>query len=197
MPWNNNEQTRQAVTFDLHRLLEGVAGFKGKEFPAALAGIQKGAVSELADNGTALRKKDLLGGYYFMPVVFSAEGESHEIDCALVSLRLCKNVVQTPLSGQGGTVKELTGVEDIHISVTGCLLGGQGQWPEERVNGLRRLFEVNDSVSLKCALTDCFFEADDKVVITSLRFPEGGQVEDTVPVSIECVQDNVFELKID
>lgn len=196
MQWNNEEQAPRATHFDIHQILEVTAGFKGKEFPMALAGRQKEAVSELADNGTALRKKDLLGGYYFMPVVFSAQGESYEIDCALVSVRLQKNVVQTPLSGQGGTVKEMTGVRDLAVSVTGCLMGERGQWPEEKLNGLRRLFYVNESVSLKCALTDCFFEADDKVVITSLRFPEGGQVEDMVPVCIECVQDNISELKI-
>ena len=196
MPWPNQNQTGQMISFNLKQILENVAGFKGKDFPAALAGIQKGNLSELADNGTALRKKDLMGGYYFMPVTFSANGKNYEIDCAMVRLRLKKNVVQTPLSGHGGTVKEMVGTQDLAVSVTGCLMGERGQWPEEKINGLRRLFAVNDSVSLKCALTDCFFDADDKVVITDMDFPQGEQVEDIVPVNIECVQDHVFELNL-
>ena len=104
MPWPNQNQAGNMISFNLKQILENVAGFKGKDFPAALAGIQKGNLSELADNGTALRKKDLMGGYYFMPVTFSANGKNYEIDCAMVRLRLKKNVVQTPLSGQGGTV---------------------------------------------------------------------------------------------
>ena len=69
MPWPNQNQAGNMISFNLKQILENVAGFKGKDFPAALAGIQKGNLSELADNGTALRKKDLMGGYYFMPDV--------------------------------------------------------------------------------------------------------------------------------
>lgn len=142
---------------------------------------------ELADNGTILRKTDLLGGYYFMPVSFSGGGRVCEIDCALVSARMKKTVVRTPMTGLGGTVKELVNTQDLEISVTGCLMGQRGVWPEERINTLRELFEVNDAVSLKCALTDCFFDIDDRVVLTDLQFPSAMQVEDMVPVRIECV----------
>ncbi len=196
MPWHNPVQPTK-ISFDMKRLLENVGGYKGLDFPMAWTGRERHKGTELADNGTVLRKKDLMGGYYFMPVTFSADGRNYEIDCAMVRLQLKKNVVQTPLSGQGGTVKEMVGTQDLAVSVTGCLMGERGQWPEEKVNGLRRLFAVNDSVSLKCALTDCFFDADDKVVITRMDFPQGGQVEDVVPVNIECVQDNVFELNLD
>lgn len=195
MPWHKTEKQTK-TTFNVKHLLENAGGYKGLDFPMALAGYANQKGTELAGNGTVLRKQDLIGGYYFMPVTFSANGKSYEIDCAMVRLRLTKNVVQTPLSGQGGTVKELVGTQDLAISVTGCLMGERGQWPEDKVNGLRRLFAVNDSVSLKCALTDCFFDADDKVVITHIDFPQGGQVEDVVPVNVECVQDNVFELNI-
>lgn len=183
--------------FSIKHLLESIGGHKGLDFPMVWANREQHKGTELADNGTVLRKKDLMGGYYFMPVTFSANGKSYEIDCAMVRLQLKKNVVQTPLSGQGGTVKEMVGTQDLAVSVTGCLTGERGKWPEDKVNGLRQLFAVNDSVSLKCALTDCFFDADDKVVITDMHFPQGGQVEDVVPVSIECVQDRVFELNLD
>ncbi len=196
MPWNNPEKPAR-ITFDIRRLLESVSGCKGLDFPMAWAGKDAHKGTELADNGTVLRKKDLMGGYYFMPVTFLSGGRKYEIDCAMVSLRLRKSVVRTPLSGKGGTVKEMVGTQDMEVSVTGCLTGERGRWPEERINDLRRLFEVNDAVSLKCALTDCFFDAEDKVVITGMDFPQGGQVEDVVPVRIECVQDKVFELNMD
>lgn len=196
MPWNNPEK-RTRISFDVKRLLESVGGYKGLDFPMAWAGKDPHKGTELADNGTVLRRQDLLGGYYFLPVTFMAGGQQYEIDCAMVRLRLRKTVVGTPLSGKGGTVKELVGTQDMEVSVAGCLMGERGKWPEERINGLRRLFGINDSVSLKCALTDCFFEAEDKVVITGMDFPQDGQAEDVVPVRIECVQDKVFELKID
>lgn len=203
MPWHNENQDKAALErMDLRRMLERVSGFKGQDFPAGWLGVKKdGAASgnggvELADNGTVLRKKDLLGGYYFLPVSFSAGVRTYEIDCALVSARLRKTIVRTPLAGYGGTVKELVSPEDMEISVTGCLMGKRGVWPEERIVGLRKLFEENAAVSLKCALTDCFFDMDDKVVLTSLAFPAAQQVEDIVPVRIECVRDQVYELNL-
>ncbi|MCH5243411.1 MAG: hypothetical protein J1F29_00735 [Lentimicrobiaceae bacterium] len=195
MPWNNAVKSEK-ISFDIKHLLESVSGCKGLDFPITLTREAKHNGTELADNGTVLRKKDLTGCYYFMPVTFSYNSKSYEIDCAMVRLRLKKNIVQTPLLGQGGMVKEMVGVQDLAISITGCLMGERGQWPEDRINGLRQLFETNDSVALKCALTDCFFDADDKVVITDMCFPQGGQVEDIVPVNIECVQDNIFELTL-
>lgn len=204
MPWHNESQKQGSslTRMDLRPLLERVSGFKGQDFPAGWLGVRKdGAASgasgvELADNGTVLRKKDLLGGYYFLPVSFSSGVRTYEIDCALVTARLRKTIVRTPMAGYGGTVKELVSPEDMEIGITGCLLGKRGTWPEERIVGLRELFEENAAVSIKCALTDCFFDTDDKVVLTALSFPAAQQVEDIVPVRIECVRDQVYELNL-
>ncbi|MDE7149608.1 MAG: hypothetical protein K2O01_04275 [Bacteroidales bacterium] len=205
MPWRNESQKQGSslTRMDLRPLLERVIGFKGQDFPAGWLGVRQDGTSgvptggvSLADNGTVLRKKDLLGGYYLLPVSFSSGVRTYEIDCALVSARLRKTIVQTPLSGYGGSVKELVSPDDMEISITGCLLGKRGVWPEERIMGLRELFEENAAVSLKCALTDCFFDMDDKVVLTSLSFPSSQQVEDIVPVRIECVRDQVYELNL-
>lgn len=203
------------VRFNIPHLLESFAGYKGLPFPAAWLGRVNGRTGQAsgdrfevtgdpettqayANNGAVLRKYDLLGNYYFMPVSFSANGKEYEIDCALVSLQLKKTIVETPLVGQRGSVKELISCQDYQISITGCLISeDKGFWPEERVNDFRELYEINDAVSLKCALTDCFFDEDDKVVITELSFPNPNQVEDVVYVSMQCVSDRVFELKID
>lgn len=205
MPSHSTIHTISTSKININQLLESVSGFKGAAFPAAWAGVKSQSdhsgtggllTTELADNGTILRKKDLLGGYYFMPVSFSHGGKTCEIDCALVSAKMKKTVVRTPMPGLGGTVKELVSTQDMEISVTGCLMGQKGIWPEDRINTLRELFEVNDAVSLKCALTDCFFDIDDRVVITDLDFPTAMQVEDVVPVRIECVRDQTFELNL-
>lgn len=217
MPSNNIDKGHavNSVRFNVPRLLENIAGYKGLPFPAAWLGhvnskvgaasgadyqvTDKATASQAyANNGAVLRKKYLLGGYYFMPVVFSAGGQNYEIDCALVSVQLKKVIVETQMAGQRGTVKELISCQDLQISITGCLISSEkGVWPEERINGLRELYEVNDAVSLKCALTDCFFSDDDKVVITDMSFPAPNQVEDVVPVTIQCVSDTVFELNIE
>lgn len=201
--------------FNIQTLLESIAGYKGLPFPLAQSGVPApmsakvsgtdyqaaGEESERqthADNGALLRRYDLLGNHYFMPVVFSAGGKDYEIDCALISVQLKKTVVETPLVGQRGTVKELINEQDLQISVTGCLIGEkQGRWPEDRIADLYELYGVNEAVSLRCALTDCFFNQDDKVVITDMDFPAADKVEDVVAVSLRCVSDRVFQLNIE
>lgn len=217
MALNNMDRghVTQSVRFNIPHLLESIVGYKGLPFPAALLGLanrKTGMASgngyrvtdgpettqAYANNGAVLRKYDLLGGYYFMPVAFSANGKDYEIDCALVSVQMKKTVVETAMVGQRGTIKELVNAQDLKISITGCLISEEkGVWPEERINELHELYEINDAVSLKCALTDCFLTEDDKVVITDLSFPAPNQVEDVVPVSIQCVSDTVFELNIE
>lgn len=217
MPWNNMDRGHIAKTvrFDIAHLLESVAGYKGLPFPSALLGLanrKTGMASgqefqapsgpettqAYADNGAVLRQYDLLGNYYFMPVSFMASGKEYPIDCALVSVQMKKTIVETALVGRRGTVKELINAQDLKISIAGCLISDKkGFWPEARINAMRELFSLNEAVSLKCALTDCFFEEDDKVVITDLSFPSPNQVEDIVPLSLQCVSDQVFELKLD
>lgn len=214
MPLNNITPSRPMARFNIPQLLESIAGYKGLPFPAPQMGLPAPASNKIAgpdyqvaaaaqkqtyaDNGALLRKNNLLGGYYFMPVVFSAQGRNYEIDCALVSVQLKKNVVSTALVGQRGTVKELISAQDLSISITGCLVADErGVWPEGRIADLRELYDIHDAVSLKCALTDCFFDDDDKVVITDLSFPAANQVEDIVPVSMQCVSDTVFELNME
>ena len=216
MPWTNIDKGHVvgSVRFNIPRLLESIAGYKGFPFPAPFlgrvnskVGVASGsdyqvtdgasAAQDYAANGAVLRKRDLFGHYYFMPIAFSANGQDYEIDCALVSINQKKTIVKTPLVGQRGTVKELINCEDLQIDIVGCLISTEkGVWPEERINGLRDLFEVNDAVSLKCALTDCFFDDDDKVVIEEVSWPAAEQVEDVVPVTIKCVSDTVFELNL-
>ncbi len=216
MPLNNIDRGHavNTVRFDIQHLLESVAGYKGLPFPAAIlgranrkTGIATGPKYDVqgqkttqayADNGAKLRQYDMLGNYYFMPVVFEADGKAYEIDCALVSVSLKKTIVETPVVGRRGTVKELINTQDLTISITGCLISEEkGYWPESRINDMWALFQKNEAVTLKCALTDCFFDDDDKVVITDLSFPAPNQVEDVVPLSMQCVSDQVFELKID
>lgn len=216
MPLNNINRghVTDSFRFDIPQLLESIAGYKGLPLPTALLGwsnAKTGSASgqayqveaapgrqTYADNGALLRRYDLMGGYYFMPVSFVAEGKEHEIDCALVSIHLKKTVVETPLVGRRGNVKELINLEGLKISVTGCLISKEkGIWPERRINDLWNLFQLNDSISIKCALTDCFFNDEDKVIITDLSFPSPNNVEDVVPVSLQCESDQVFELKID
>lgn len=198
--------------FNVLQILEDVVGYKGLPFPGVwfprkgTPGSYTGEDHDLVTNqepvkthsnkGTTLYKKDKQGNYYFMPVVFMHSGKEYEIDCALVSVTGRKNIIETPLVGRKGSVKELINLSDYQISITGALIGNSGEWPEEKLEKINELYNINEAIELKCALTDVFFEENDRVVIQELNIPAMNQTEHIQIVEMKCVTDRAFELII-
>lgn len=197
---------------DVADLLQKIVGYKGLPFPGAWipwlagkgAGIDNGGdyesidtaepENEYSSKGTALYKRDMQGNYYFMPVTFIAAGKEYDIDCALVSITGKKNIVETPLVGRKGSVKELISLEDYQISITGAVIGYDNLWPEQKLDEINELYAINEAVELRCALTAVFLAAGDKVVITSLSIPAMPQVEHVQVIELQCVTDQALEL---
>ena len=197
------------MKFDVLQILESIAGYKGLPFPGVWF-PKKGRddyqgedfeLEEVAEplktqsnKGTTLYKKDAQGNYYFMPVTFIHQGKEYEIPCALISFTGRKNIIETPLVGRQGSVKELISLEDYQISITGAVFGENQVWPEEQLDAINELYNINEAIELKCALTDVFLSENDKVVIQELNLPPAGQTEHVQIVEIKCVTDRAFEL---
>lgn len=144
-------------------------------------------------NGAPLRK--FKGGvYYFMPVSFKHEGDTWEFDDAIVSVTGKKSIVETPLIGRQGTVKELISINDYEIKLMTVISGED--YPEQDVMGLIKLFKINESIKIICAITDYFLENEDRVVIKSLDFPPMEGVEDMQAVVMTLLSDQNFELEL-
>lgn len=149
-----------------------------------------------SDLGSVLRKKDAQGRWYFMPVVFEHKGKEYEIPNAVISISGKKTIVETPLTGRKGTVKELISLNDYEINVAGVAL--DKDFPESQISELKDLYNINEAVTLKCALTDIFMEEEDKVVIKSIDFAEmKGTGESAQIVKLNLVTDRSFELILD
>lgn len=197
------------MKFDVLQILESIVGYKGLPFPGVWFPKKgrddyQGEDFELeetseplktqSNKGTTLYKKDALGNYYFMPVTFIHQGKEYEIPCALISFTGRKNIIETPLVGRQGSVKELISMEDYQISITGVVFGENQVWPEEQLDAINELYNINEAIELKCALTDVFLSENDKVVIQELNLPPTGQTEHVQVVEIKCVTDRAFEL---
>lgn len=197
------------MKFDVLQILESIAGYKGLPFPGVWFPKKgrddyQGEDFELeetaeplktqSNKGTTLYKKDAQGNYYFMPVTFIHQGKEYEIPCALISFTGRKNIIETPLVGRQGSVKELISLEDYQISITGAVFGENQVWPEEQLDAINELYNINEAIELKCALTDVFLSENDKVVIQELNLPPAGQTEHVQIVEIKCVTDRAFEL---
>lgn len=198
-----------SMKFDVLQILESIVGYKGLPFPGVWFPKKgrddyQGEDFELeetaeplktqSNKGTTLYKKDALGNYYFMPVTFIHQGKEYEIPCALISITGRKNIIETPLVGRQGSVKELISLEDYQISITGAVFGENQVWPEEQLDAINELYNINEAIELKCALTDVFLSENDKVVIQELNLPPAGQTEHVQVVEIKCVTDRAFEL---
>lgn len=195
--------------FDAKKILLSVIGYKGLPFPGGFipskeipdtreAFEYKGDARELktlSDKGSVLRKKDLQGRWYFMPVVFSHKGKEYEIPNAVVSITGKKNIVETAMVGRKGSVKELISLDDYEIMVAGALT--DTDFPESGLCMLNELYNINEAVTLQCALTDIFLKEEDNVVIKSIDFSEMRGVESMQLFTMSLLTDSSFELIIE
>lgn len=193
--------------FDITRLFDAArrqAGFypgmppKGNIYPnqeMTFSGMPTApALSTETAGGTPIRRQDVMGRWYFMPVwVRSSLGEL-ELPCAVISVTGKKRIVETPLVGRRGTVNELVRVDSYQVNITSTLVGKDGNYPEEALRQVRNLYELNESVELISALTDIIFENDDKVVIEKIDLPPLSGAEDLLIVKLTAHTDAAIEL---
>lgn len=143
--------------------------------------------------GTPLRKKDALGRWYFLPVIIEHEGKEYELPNSVIKISGKKKIIETDMTGRKGSVKELISLNDYEITVSGAVVADD--FPEDGISMLNELYNINESVSLKCALTDIFL-GDDKVVIKDIDFAAMKGTEHVQVFTMNLVSDNNFELII-
>jgi len=192
--------------FNLIDILQTVTGYKGIPYPGGFFPDSPGKYRKSSDYsysgepasekthsdlGSVLRKKDAQGRWYFMPV----ELNGIEIPNAVISIRGKKTIVETPMVGRKGTVKELISVDDYEIRIAGVAL--DNDFPDRQISELNELYNVNESVTLKCALTDIFLDEEDKVVIKSMDLAEMRGCETAQVFTMELVTDRSFELIVE
>lgn len=158
---------------------------------------------EKTDKGSVLRK--LVGNYWqYMPVTLiyfdkDDNGEKketeYELQNAIIKIENEKTIVETAMVGRQGKVKELININDYNITITGA--ASAEDFPEADIQALRKLYQINESIGLKSALTDLFMEEDDKVVIKSIEFKEMQFTENVQSYTIKLVTDKSFELTIE
>lgn len=200
-------QTFKRVSqFNLGDMLLNVIGYKGLPYPGGFIPDAPGkykadgyeypgeqaSEKTSSDFGSTLRKKDAQGRWDFMPIALEHKGTEYEIPNAVISIRGKKSIVETAMVGRKGTVKELISVDDYEIRIAGVCL--DVDFPDQQINALNELYNINESVTLKCALTDIFLDEEDKVVIKSIDFAEMKGCETAQVFTMELVTDRSFEL---
>ena len=188
--------------FSIKDILLDIVGYKGLPFPGVW--FEGGSMSpkggrmsksEQLKIGTTLRKKGANGQYYFMPVILKdKKNEEYEIPNAVISLTGKKTIVETPMVGRKGAVKELINIDDYEISIQG--IAEANDFPEEALTKLNKLYSLNESVTLMCALTDVVLGKAPEVVIKSIDFSDMKGVECFQVFKMNLTTDYSFELII-
>lgn len=153
---------------------------------------------EYADLGSPYFKRDATGREYYMPITLGGI----ELPNAMMRISGQKEILKTPLQGQRGTVKELINIDDYQITIRGLIIGEQPEYPEDMVKQLRKLYERNEAIELRCPISDIFLvtperEGFDKVVIEAIDFPEVNGTMNVRPYEIRLISDEEFDLFID
>lgn len=147
--------------------------------------------------GTPIRCfNDNMDGYYFMPVWLITSAGKLELPIATISIKGKKTIIETPLTGRRGSVKELISVNDYEISLHGVIVGADGNYPEAEIKKFSDLYELNESITLISGLSDLVLKPDDKIVIKSIDYPEVGHVENAQIISMTAVTDSSIDLII-
>lgn len=195
--------------FSIKDTLLSILGYKGIPYPGAwLPTVKRDKQAEdfeydgedmddksYTDKGSLLRKVDAQGRYYFLPVFLEHNGKSYEIPNALISFTGKKTIVETTMVGRKGSVKELISIDDYEISIQA--MAQDKDFPEAALTELNEIYNINESITLKCALTDLFLMADDKVVIKSIDISDMKGSENLSVFKMELITDQSFVLTIE
>lgn len=135
------------------------------------------------------------GRQIFMPMQLGGVLLPNEPSIAVSSR---KNIVETALAGstRRGTVKELISIEDWQITIRGIAINFESKliYPEDQVKSLRDLYERNEALEVKCALTNLL--GIYRLVITGFELPEMIGIQHAQAYQFTCVSDEDFLLEL-
>lgn len=136
---------------------------------------------------------DVLGRECFLPVKI----DDVKLPFSTVRINSKKTLVETACVNRKGAVIEQINVENYNIKLRGFLIGNNNELPDEGLTELKNLYEKNESVVLRNALTDIFLSGEDKVVIKSIDIPEVRAVKNVRPYEFDMVSDTEFTLIVE
>lgn len=191
------------IAHDLYYILSSVYGATGIPFPGRPAPESSKMVAgefteslSITTNETSQLSKPLysqnsLGQRVFLPVTL----DGIVLPNPLVSISGKKTIVETPMVGANGSVKEVINIQDYTIKVICTEIWPSNVWPESGLIMMRDVWLKNKTLTIECPLTDIFLQAKDNCVITGISMPDMRGIENAQVYEINLVSDTYFELE--
>lgn len=187
---------------------------------ADVRGVKEFYRNENGKLGSPFYAKDRLGREYYMPVEVEVgnepiPGENRtyaqklgaknadgsvtgrwQLPYPVISAEALATVVDTELTERAGVVSELINLRGYRIRVRGFCIAN-GDFPEDDVQTLHRLYSLGQPFRINCALTDLLFDelSEDKLVtMRRLSWPELPGVQHVRPYELELITEIPFNL---
>lgn len=181
-----------ANEFDLKQLTADVFGYEALPFP--LLGL-KNPLPDVLNIGASIIGTNVLGVPYFMDLVIDDVIFPNE---PLMTFSKQKRIVETPVQGAEGTVKEMISSSDYRIKIQGlCIDPEKKEYPRKQVEAIQRLFDQNRALEISNRL--CALFGIQRVVLKNIVWGKMQGKPYSQSYSIDAVSDRDFyaNLKFD
>jgi hypothetical protein len=203
-------------------------GYKTDAFEEALTanpvdGDKKGSRVETGQHGSPYYVFDSLGREYFLPIkvvvgndiipgtsstyaeaLGATDASGNPVDYwylpyPVLSADVNKHIIDTELTERNGMVSELINIGGYKINVKGFIINQIGNdYPENDMNILNRLFNINKAVEIYNPVTDVLLmnanSGSRTVTLRSLKFPERPGVKHVRAYELEMWSNVPFNL---
>ena len=163
------------------------------------------AIPSVEDFRTSAPKRiTLLGTPLFDDITFPAgtyiNSEGGAVDypeLILLSVQLTtsaqKNIIETPVSGQNGTVKEYISTGDYQIMISGKITEFLNLFPADELDKFVEIQNINEAIPIDSKILNEFFNVFNIVIkkITVASIP--GSINE-LDINIDCVSDYDLDL---
>ena len=150
--------------------------------------------------GQPFYAKNLLGMEMFMPITLIHKKDNVEkkllLQNTIISMKMKKTIVETPLINRKGTVKEQISIDDWDIGIKGMIVSADNEYPDDAVTELRDFVNINEALDIASVLTAIFLNEDEKVVIRDFELSEMRGIQHAQGFTMSLISDVQFELII-
>ena len=202
------------MTIGVFDILSRVYGAKGIPFPrppkqgngtaiAPVGSYDSAPIEDVAIKGSLIRKFDdsHLGTYQFLPASINGT----DIPNAVVIINGEKEIEETTIVDVG-TVFEKVFTRPYDITIIATLIGNEGNWPQRYLQTIKDLWQIDEPLTLRCALTDIFLNKNvngqwvdnpkNNFVIKRISILDNRGSENVEVVQIDGMSNIEFELEL-
>lgn len=117
-----------------------------------------------------------------------------KLQTALITIDQTKNIIETPIQGRNGTVKEYIGLGDYNVTIDGIILGTNSAYPLSKVGDLKEMVTAPIAIQV----ISWFLQLWDinYLVVKGFDIPQEEGSNSLQRFTLNCLSDNPVQLRL-